>query len=271
MLLHANVSCPQCQGSACRESKWRSHGEKLDHPGCRPYRCLACSHRFVAPEAARPARKGLLLAAAAAVFVVLAGGLASLTSDWSPHPPEAVALAPAPPADTAADAPTVATPDLRQAAEGGDIEAQYRVGRALMFDSSKGRAGSEEAVKWLQKAADGGHTGAMIQLGKLYRVGVGVLQNFELSLNWIRAAASHGDAEGMMELGRLYRSGVGVEQNLIDAYVWFNRAAAAHNLDAARERENIALKLTPEQLKAAQNRSVAAEPEEKTAAAGEPK
>lgn len=268
MLLHANVSCPQCQGNSCRDSKWRSHGEKLDHPGCRPYRCLACSHRFIAPEAARPARKGLLLAAAAAAFIIVAGGLAALTSDWSPHPPESEALVPAPNAATAAETPTVATPDLRQAAENGDIEAQYRVGRALMFDSSKGRAGSEEAVAWLRKAADGGHTGAMIQLGKLYRVGVGVLQNFDLSLKWIRAAAIHGDAEGMMELGRLYRSGVGVEQNLIDAYVWFNRAAAAHNLDAAHERENVALKLTPEQLKAAQNRSVAVEPEEKTADAG---
>lgn len=271
MLLHAHVSCPQCQGTACRESKWRSRGEKLDHPGCRPYRCLACSHRFVATEAARPARKGLLLAAAAAVFVVLAGGLAALTSDWSPHPPESKPVDPTSNAVASAEAPTVATPDLRQAAESGDVEAQYRVGRALMFDSSKGRAGSEEAVAWLQKAAEGGHTGAMIQLGKLYRVGVGVLQNFELSLNWIRAAATHGDAEGMMELGRLYRSGVGVDQNLIDAYVWFNRAAAAHNLDAARERENIALKLTPEQLKAAQNRSVAIEADETNAKAGEVK
>ena len=59
----------------------------------------------------------------------------------------------------------------------------------------------------------------------------------------------------MLELGRLYRDGVGVDKSLIKAYVWFNRASAARNLDAVRERESIARILTVDELKEAQHQS----------------
>jgi TPR repeat protein len=99
----------------------------------------------------------------------------------------------------------------------------------------------------------------MVQLGKLYRTGLGVLQNFDLAVDWMRKAAASGDAEGMMELGRLYRTGTGVKQDLIQAYVWFNRAAAALHNEALNERENVALRLSPAELKEAQVRSAADE------------
>ncbi|HRD32912.1 MAG TPA: sel1 repeat family protein, partial [Rhodocyclaceae bacterium] len=54
---------------------------------------------------------------------------------------------------------------------------------------------------------------------------------------------------------RLYRDGVGVEQDPERAYVWFNRAAAMHHGDAARERDGIGRKLSPDQLERAQRRS----------------
>lgn len=95
----------------------------------------------------------------------------------------------------------------------------------------------------------------MLQLGKLYRSGVGILQNFDQSAKWIQTAAARGNAEGMLELGRLYRDGIGFEKNSVRAYVWFNRAAAMHNLDAVREREDIARTLAVDELKKAQNQS----------------
>lgn len=144
-----------------------------------------------------------------------------------------------------------------QAAQAGNSEAQYRLGKSMLYDNSLGTQGASEAVSWLRRAADNGHTGAMVQLGKLYRTGLGVLQNFELSMTWLRKAADSGDAEGMLELGRMYRSGTGVKQNLLEAYVWFNRAAAALHSEAVGERENVALKLRPEELQEAQRRSAA--------------
>ena len=118
---------------------------------------------------------------------------------------------------------------------------------------------SVQAVRWLQSAAENGNTAAMLQLGKLYRSGVGVLQNFDRSAKWTQTAAARGNAEGMLELGRLYRDGIGFEKSPARAYVWFNRAAAMHNLDAVREREDIARTLTVEELKKAQNQSSEAE------------
>ncbi len=97
----------------------------------------------------------------------------------------------------------------------------------------------------------------MIVLGRLSRTGVGVLQNFGNTAKCIQTAAARGNSEGMLELGRLYRDGIGMDKDLVRAYVWFNRAAAARNLDAVRERESIARTLAPEELKEAQKQSSA--------------
>lgn len=244
------MKCPNCGGTTCRESKWRSQREKSEHPGSHPYRCLDCSHRFIGPASPLAAgRRRLFGLAAGLLAVVLAGvGLGInhiLDSRTEAHPTHA-----------AAPAPYASEPDaLRQAAQAGDADAQYRLAKSMLYDTSRGREGASEAVGWLQRAADSGHTAAMVQLGKLYRTGLGVLQNFDLTLTWLRKAAEGGDAEGMLELGRMYRSGTGVKQDLVEAYVWFNRAAASLHTEALGERENVALKLRPEQLRDAQARS----------------
>lgn len=75
----------------------------------------------------------------------------------------------------------------------------------------------------------------------------------------IRSAAEAGDSDAMVELGRLYRSGLGVSVDQVQAYVWFNRAAAAMNMDGVYERDNIALKLSPDEMKSAQALSLADE------------
>ena len=107
----------------------------------------------------------------------------------------------------------------------------------------------------LIQSAESGDTAAMVRLGLTYKEGIGALQNFDQAAMWIQEAAGRGDPKGMLELARLYRDGVGVEPDLVLAYVWFNRAAAALNVEAAREREAIAIKLDPGQLREAQARS----------------
>ena len=137
----------------------------------------------------------------------------------------------------------------------GNPDAQLRVGKTLLHEAAHLGKNSAEAVNWLEKAARNGNTGAMLELGKLYKTGVGALQNFETSARWIQLAANKGNAEGMLELGRMYREGVGFEKDVVRAYVWFNRAAAAQEMNAVRERENIAGTLSFDQLKEAQRLS----------------
>ncbi len=146
--------------------------------------------------------------------------------------------------------------DTLQAAESGHPEAQFRVGKKLLMEAALESQKAPEALEWLTRAAENGHTGAMIQLGRMFRSGVGALQNYDIAADWIQRAAAANDPEGMLELGRFYRDGIGFDKDLISAYVWMNRAAAAHHLDAAREREAMARSLQPEAIRQAQQLSL---------------
>jgi hypothetical protein len=54
-------------------------------------------------------------------------------------------------------------------------------------------------------------------------------------------------------LGRLYRDGLGVPQDYLLAYMWFNLAAPYLFGDTARaERDKLSAKMTPEQINKAQ-------------------
>ncbi|HJV28140.1 MAG TPA: tetratricopeptide repeat protein [Aromatoleum sp.] len=154
-----------------------------------------------------------------------------------------------------AAAPMQIDPYTLRAAQEGDAAAQLRLARALLSDRGREGTRSAEAVHWLRSAAENNSSGAMVELGKLYRSGFGVLQDYDQATKWIRTAAAQGDPEGMLELGRLYRDGVGLPRDPILAYVWFNRAAAALHVEAARARDDVARGLTAPQLKEAQAQS----------------
>ena len=58
--------------------------------------------------------------------------------------------------------------------------------------------------------------------------------------------------EAQTNLARSYQKGRGVEQNLIEAYVWNHIALQLGNTDAKFERDEVASKLSPEELATAQ-------------------
>ncbi|HRQ47265.1 MAG TPA: sel1 repeat family protein [Rhodocyclaceae bacterium] len=248
------ISCPKCESRHFRESRWRSHDEKFEHAGMQPYRCTKCAHRFfVAAHVLTEPRKWRFAGTASLLATVLVGvtiffGLDDRepTHDIDPQLEQPVQAAPV-------------TAEILKAAEDGDADSQFRVGKSLLYGALSDKRKTAEALQWLQQAAENGSTEAMVQLGRLYRNGVGALQNYKLSSEWITRAAHSGDAEGMLELGRLYRDGIGFERDPTRAYVWLNRSAAALNSEAAYERDSLARRLTPEQVRAAQNLSALAQ------------
>lgn len=253
MSTHAQPACPACGSSDCRRSRWRSHEEHAGHPGLHPWRCLACDQRFLAADTAPPRRTWPLVVGVLSALLVLAIGAASvLMLDRAPP-----AAAPAEKA-AAAEEPSAPTDAL---------DTQFRAARAALLDTARGREVSADAVNRLRQAAEGGHTGAMVLLGKLYRSGIGMPQNYALAARWLGDAANAGDPEGMVEFGRLHRSGIGVEQDAVQAYVWFNRAAALLNMEGVQERDSIAVKLDADELRRAQALSL--EAAEAEAAKGE--
>ena len=151
-------------------------------------------------------------------------------------------------------------------AESGDAAAQYYVGYAL-YKGIGVEQNYEEAVTWLEKAADQDDSRAQYYLGlcyengtgvekdeakavKLYSKaglsqalaayrlgycyykGIGVAQDFEKAHKAFQQATTKNVPEAMFQLGNMYYNGEGVTRNYKDAVNWYNTAAEAGNVEA---------------------------------------
>lgn len=74
----------------------------------------------------------------------------------------------------------------------------------------------------------------------------------ELDIDEIMNAAQQGDTDAQQDLGLMYAQGQGVKKNDIKAYVWSSLAAAQGEESAAKHRDIIAERFTPDQLRQAQ-------------------
>jgi len=77
--------------------------------------------------------------------------------------------------------------------------------------------------------------------------------DYATAAQWFRKAAEHGVGDSQYNLGILCARGLGVEKNFNDAYRWFALAAAQGDREAAKKRDEIADRLEPDDLTAAQD------------------
>lgn len=101
-------------------------------------------------------------------------------------------------------------------AEGGDLEAQYQIGR--YYYRGYGLAVDiEKAKDWYVRAAERGHTEAMYELGFHYDLsgttpGDGYRESMLEARRWYTLAAKQGHAEAAYRLGRIYYYGFGFDR-----------------------------------------------------------
>jgi TPR repeat protein len=83
-----------------------------------------------------------------------------------------------------------------------------------------------EPARWWRKAADQGNAEAQFELGKAYYRGdVGVAKDDVEAMKWYRKAADQGFAKALLELGYLYYLGLaGVAKDDVEAYAYFHLA-----------------------------------------------
>jgi TPR repeat protein len=112
---------------------------------------------------------------------------------------------------------------------------------------------NKTAVKWYRLAAEQGDVSAQINLGLMYDNGQGVIQDYKNAVKWYRLAAEQGDAFAQNNLGLMYANGQGVIQDYVSAHMWLNIAASSGNKSAIKKRDNVARKMTPAQVSAAQD------------------
>ena len=113
---------------------------------------------------------------------------------------------------------------LDRAAEKGNAEARTMLGMAY----GRGRVvtkSPQEAVKWLRLAAESGYPKAEALLG-LTLVTEAEVRNEEEGRRWVRKAAADGDPLGQSLLGEFLLSGkAGIARNEAEAAAWYRKAA----------------------------------------------
>jgi TPR repeat protein len=140
-------------------------------------------------------------------------------------------------------------------AEQGDAGAQFHLG--LMYGNGEGVPQNyEQAIKWYTKAAEQGLAQAQHNLGLIYERGQGV-KNYQKAIKWYTKAGEQGYAYAQFNLGLMHYFGDSAPQNYEQAYIWLSLATAQPNAPehAAKLRDEVAKKLPPKDLIAAQQRA----------------
>jgi len=136
-------------------------------------------------------------------------------------------------------------------AKQGHAVAQYKLG--LLYANGRGVPKDEaQARQWFEKAAVQGHADAQVNLGILYDYGRGVPQDLKMAVRWYRRSANQGNDLAQRKLGMMYERGDGVPQDYVQAYMWYKLGAANGGKPGAVLRDELATRMTSDQLVEAQ-------------------
>ena len=116
----------------------------------------------------------------------------------------------------------------RKAADQGDAEARVRVGN--MYRMGLGvQQDYAEALRVYRLAADQGNPNAQNALAYMYQQGFGVKQDYAEAARLLHLSANQGNAAAQFELGALYEKGLGVDQDSAEAGRLYRLSAAQGN------------------------------------------
>ena len=156
------------------------------------------------------------------------------------------------------------------------LMAMTLAGNALAMSSEELKAGESKADQALGRGdyvaafrlylplANEGLADAQFAVGWMYTKGKGVPQDYAEAVKWLRKAADQGDASAQSQLGWMYeaprgKGGKGISQNHVEAYKWYDLAASHYPASAkgkskraAKSRDKVAAKMTPQQIAEAQ-------------------
>jgi hypothetical protein len=134
--------------------------------------------------------------------------------------------------------------EIRELAQAGDAEAQFAL--AQFLDLGGGPAQDrEEAVAWLQKAAEQDLAAACFTLGLKYEFGATLQRDLRQAAAWYRRAALQDLPMAQYRLGLLHLPDDGSPADPLPAFAWLSLAAEHGYPDAAEARDRAAGLLTP--------------------------
>lgn len=134
--------------------------------------------------------------------------------------------------------------EIKPLAEGGDVEAQFEMGRIV--ENGWGTPASyQKALAWYRRAADRGHVAATVRVAEYYMNGYGIPRSRREAYDWYALAAQRGDVPSMTLVGRWNLEGIAKRPNFLAAKSWLNKAAAAGDAEAQAIVDDLASKNYP--------------------------
>ena len=113
---------------------------------------------------------------------------------------------------------------LQQAADEGEPEAQYCLGRIYCNDEAA--LDAVQSAHWYRKAAEQGHRQSQYELAELLIYGPSEVEDRTAGRQCLREVAEAGFADAQYELGDIYSSSFEHEEtNRIYAVLWYRKAA----------------------------------------------
>lgn len=127
----------------------------------------------------------------------------------------------------------------RKEAENGSAPAQFMMGY-FYFNGKGVQKDTNEALKWYREAANRGHAVAINNLGLMYAYGLGVEMDTRKGRQLFEKAALLHNADAQRNLGAWYQN----DYNAVEAYKWYRLAAAQEHINATRDLQLLAAKMT---------------------------
>lgn len=168
----------------------------------------------------------------------------------------------------AARDPKLAARWFEQAAALGHGPSQYRLG-ALYREGRGVPKDSNVAYQWFDRAAAQGNVLAMHNAAVLLAEGVNGTPDYAGAALWFKRAAEHGIKDSQFNVAILFARGLGVNQDLAESFRWFAIAALQGDQDAIKKRDDIAGRMTKEQITKETERAKAFKPIQANSAANE--
>lgn len=145
-----------------------------------------------------------------------------------------------------------------QRAQRGEALAQNVLGMAYKYGMGT-RQDHARSAYWFRQAAEQGDPDAQFNLGRIYGKAIGLYakgraapRNDVEALKWYRRSAEQGYVPAQLNLAELLADGgQGVPRDDIQAYAWMSLAARSDEPNAAAKLEGLAARMTAAQLKRA--------------------
>ncbi len=127
---------------------------------------------------------------------------------------------------------------MRQAAEGGNAEAQYNYGICYQQGIEVVQSDSIANI-WFLKSASQGWKDSQFKIAYSYANGRGIKQDYTQAFRWSLKCAEQNDPECMFNVINCYMNGFGMPKNIDSVINWARRLALLNNLEDLQQSAQI--------------------------------